>query len=78
MSTDHVNFPEGLYELEITGTIVGSSSSDSFTLEIELVDPCPTANIAHGESPIKDQDYEIYNAMRRNQWLYSDMLTSDT
>ena len=61
-SIDKQNFPEGLYELEITGTI--GSLSDSFTLEIELVDPCPTASLTMKDSPILDLEYVIGEPMQ--------------
>ena len=70
------NFPEGLYELEITGSV--GSLSDSFKLEIELVDPCPTAQITLSESPLLDTDILIGDQVHETEWSYQDLFTIDT
>ena len=70
------NFPEGLYELEISGTV--GSLTDSFTLEIELVDPCPTAQITLSESPLFDTDFVIGDLVHETEWSYQDLFTIDT
>ena len=56
-STDMATYPAGTYLLLITGTV--GTKSDSFTLTIELVDPCPTALITLLPSPISDDEYVL-------------------
>ena len=50
-------YPAGTYELLITGTV--GTKSDSFTLTVVLVDPCPTATITLSPTPISDFEYVL-------------------
>ena len=52
-------YPAGTYELFITGTV--GIKSDSFTLTVVLVDPCPTATITLKPTPILDYEYVLRN-----------------
>ena len=54
-STDMAGYPAGSYELLILGMV--RSKADSFTLKIELVDPCPRAEIAFPENAIEALTY---------------------
>ena len=58
-STDMANYPAQTYELLITGTV--GTKSDSFTLTVVLVDPCPTATITLNTTPISDYNYVLRN-----------------
>ena len=40
-STDMANFPPGVYQFEITGTV--GTKSDKITVTVEFVDPCSSA-----------------------------------
>ena len=42
-STDLANYPKGLYQFEITGTV--GTKSDKIVVELNLSDPCSTAAI---------------------------------
>ena len=52
-----VDYPAGVYTLEITGTV--GIKAVSFTVEFELVDPCPFAAITLLSSQIVDDTYTL-------------------
>ena len=76
MSIDMDSFPAGTYELIITGTV--GTQSDSFTLPIEFVDPCSTAEITLLASPLIDDSYTLRDNAQVQSWNYSDLFTIAT
>ena len=52
-----INYPPGIYKMTISGTV--GTKSDSYTIEVEFVDPCPSSTISLGPSPISDTTYII-------------------
>ena len=51
------SFAPGTYEIMITA--ISATKSDSFTVELHLVDPCPTVYLNPLEGVINDQSYTL-------------------
>jgi len=75
-SIDMANFPPGIYQLEITGTV--GTKTDKIVVDIELKDPCPTAAISLLPSPISDDTYVLRDPAQSQNWLYNQIFTIDT
>ena len=56
-STDMASYPAGIYTLQITGTVDLESASQ--IIEVELVDPCPTAALTLLPTPFVDESYTL-------------------
>ena len=75
-SIDMANFPPGIYQLEITGTV--GTKTDKIVVDIELKDPCPNAAISLLPSPISDDTYVLRDLAQPQTWLYNQIFTIDT
>ena len=53
-----VNFPPGIYTLQVTGN--SGLLTESFTIDLELIDPCPTIDLGLKPSPFVDAIYVLY------------------
>ena len=66
--------PPGLYTIRITGTV--GSKSDSIELTVELVNPCPTADLVLSDGPIPSFDYVLRSNPISKQWNITDIIDS--
>ena len=66
----------GPYTLEITGT--SGSKSESFTVELLLLDPCFTVDLQLELSPFIDSTYALYEAAMEQAWIAENLISSLT
>lgn len=65
-SFDMVNYPAGVYTLEITAT--SGLTVDSFTVDLTLQDPCGTVDLGLQPSPFFDQVYILLDPPLDQVW----------
>ena len=73
-SINMVEVPPGLYTIRITGTV--GSKSDFIELTVELVNPCPTAELVLSDGPIPSFDYVLRSEPISKQWDITDIIDS--
>ena len=56
-SIDMLNYPPGVYDFKVTGTV--GTKSDFIIFTMELVDPCLTATLSLQASPFSDNTYVL-------------------
>ena len=56
-SIDMIGFVPGAYEIMITA--ISATKSDSFTIDVYLVEPCPTVDLNPLDGAINDQSYTL-------------------
>ena len=75
-STDLANYPKGLYQFEITGTV--GTKSDKIVVDLNLSDPCSTAAIILEPSPLQDVTHVLRDPAQSQSWLFSALFKIDT
>ena len=76
-STDTANYPPGVYNFEFTGT-VGVKSDTISSVDISLIDPCPTTVITLEPSPFVDVTYVLRDSTFTQSWAISNTFTDET
>ena len=56
-SIDMANFPAGTYPMEITAT--SGARVNSLTVNLVLIDPCPTSTLTLSATPFADNTYVL-------------------
>lgn len=72
MSYDTANYKPGTYTMEVTGT--SGLKSESFTVELVLVDPCFTVDLGLLPNPFADQRYVLRDPAIELPWRAADDL----
>ena len=67
-----VNFPPGVYTLEIAGS--SGNKQTSFTVDVELRDPCPTVDLNLQTSPFVDATYVLYEPGMEQAWTPEELI----
>ena len=75
-SIDMASFPAGTYTMQITGTV--GSSSDTLTIDLVLVDPCPSVALNLQSSPFQDNVYVLRDPQHEQVYVKSDLISPDT
>lgn len=72
-SIDMVTTPPGTYTLQITGS--SGAKSESFTVDLVLVDPCFTVNLQLQPSPFTDVSYTLRDDPVSQPWTTEDLIS---
>ena len=68
-STDLANYPKGLYQFEITGTV--GTKSNKIIVDINMNDPCAFAAITLEPSPLTNVTHVLRDPAQSKSWLLS-------
>lgn len=74
-TADKVKYPPGSYQLKITGSLV--DKSDAIVIELFLIDPCPTIEMALTQSPFVDTSYVLRDAAVEQSWTGIGLVTTN-
>ena len=75
-SFETVSFPPGTYVMKIEGT--SGSKTQSFTINLLLVDPCPTVDLGLKQSPFINTSYVLVEPAMQQPWKVDDLISPQT
>ena len=76
MSNNIVDYPPGTYTMRVTGT--SGAKSDSFTIDLVLVNPCFTVDLGIQTNPFPDSVYVLRDPEIALAWQAVDLIQPAT